>query len=312
MENTNLLSRIQSFSRWHYQFDLNGYKTPVDDPSKANRHQQRKDYFFAPLVDLLGGSLAGKRVLDLGCNAGFWSLCAIESGCDYVLGIDVRQMHIDQANLVFETKGIDRSRYDFRTGNIFEYLAEDIEHFDIVLCLGLLYHVNKHVSLLEAISKINTDILVVDTSLSTKTGTLLEFCTDDLSDPRNSGDYELIAYPTHRAVLQMVQLFGYETVTLQPGFTSYAGADDYERGWRRAYLCTKQTSLAGVSVPTEEEVTIVPTPAQPPVQQVPKLQPWKPQPISSEDLDRVSGAMLVQALTHKLVRRFNQAIGKPS
>src|SRR5215212_7167970 len=29
-------------------------------------------YFFDPLVHLLGGSLTGKRALDLGCNAGFW------------------------------------------------------------------------------------------------------------------------------------------------------------------------------------------------------------------------------------------------
>jgi ribosomal protein L11 methylase PrmA len=42
-------------------------------------------------------------VLDLGCNAGFWSLAAIDAGADLVVGIDGRQMHIDQANLVFET-----------------------------------------------------------------------------------------------------------------------------------------------------------------------------------------------------------------
>jgi 2-polyprenyl-3-methyl-5-hydroxy-6-metoxy-1,4-benzoquinol methylase len=63
---------------------------------RSNSHEQRKCYFFGPLIELCGGSLKGKRVLDLGCSAGFWSLDAVESGCDFVLGIDGRQMQIDQ------------------------------------------------------------------------------------------------------------------------------------------------------------------------------------------------------------------------
>src|SRR5438067_2455320 len=72
-------------------------------------------------IGVNGGSLAGRRVLDLGCNAGYWSLAAIEAGADFVLGIDGRQMHIDQANLVFEARGVDPARYSFQTANIFDH-----------------------------------------------------------------------------------------------------------------------------------------------------------------------------------------------
>ncbi|MGH2699183.1 MAG: DUF1698 domain-containing protein, partial [Actinomycetota bacterium] len=58
-------------------------------------------------MELCGGSLRGKRVLDLGCNAGFWSLEALDRGADFVLGIDGRDMHIEQAEFVFEVKEID-------------------------------------------------------------------------------------------------------------------------------------------------------------------------------------------------------------
>ena len=105
--------RINNFDDWNYQFELAGHKT-TPHADAINRHEQRKKYFFRPLVDLLGGSLAGKRVLDLGCNQGFWSLAAIENGCDYVLGIDGRQTHIDQAKFVFDVKGINKARYNFR------------------------------------------------------------------------------------------------------------------------------------------------------------------------------------------------------
>src|SRR5690349_25791 len=96
----DLHERIAAFPRWHYEFDLQGEKTPIYDPTRRNRHLQRRKYFFDPLVQLAGGSLKGKRVLDLGCNAGYWSLLAAQAGADYVLGIDGRQMHIDQSNLV--------------------------------------------------------------------------------------------------------------------------------------------------------------------------------------------------------------------
>src|SRR5262249_29992354 len=145
MRDSDLLATIHRFPRWHYQFDLQGHKTPIADTNNINRHEQRKNYFFQPMVELLGGSLEGKRVLDLGCNSGFWSLCAVENGCDYVLGIDGRETYIEQARFVFEAKGVDPRRYDFRCANVFEVEPEDLGTFDIVLCLGVLYHVSKHI-----------------------------------------------------------------------------------------------------------------------------------------------------------------------
>src|SRR5262245_43303161 len=101
----DLAAEVARFERWHYQFDLGGVRTPIFDPDHVRRHAERRAYFFEPLVRLCGGSLRGKRVLDLGCNAGWWSLQAIEAGCDHVLGIDGRPAHIEQAELVFRAKG---------------------------------------------------------------------------------------------------------------------------------------------------------------------------------------------------------------
>jgi SAM-dependent methyltransferase len=255
MESTQLRERIDSFPRWHYEFDLAGVKTPIFDPGHANRHTQRYAYFFQPLVDMLGGSLAGKRVLDLGCNAGYWSLRAIENGCDYVLGVDGRQMHIDQANLVFETKQIERHQYDFQCNNFFDLDYDRIGIFDVVLCLGIFYHINKHFNLLELISAVNSDVLVIDTSLSTLPGSLLEVRWDSLDEPRDALDYELIMWPTQSAVVDMVQQVGYRAVSLKPDFTDYEGSIDYKVGARRAFICAKITDLSSLatSVAVEKE-----------------------------------------------------------
>lgn len=243
--------RITSFPRWHYEFDLKGNLTPIFDKPTAERHRQRKRYFFDPLVELVGGSLAGKRVLDLGCNAGFWSLAAVEAGCEFVLGIDGRQMHVDQANLVFEAKEVDKANYDFVMGNIFETDLRSYGTFDLVLCLGLLYHVSKHMELMEIIDALSSDLLVIDTSLSTVSGSFLELRREPLDEPRHAVDYELVMYPTREAVRDMVQTFGYQVATLKPEFSDWAGSHDYLTGKRRAFWCAKDTDLSRAPVETE-------------------------------------------------------------
>jgi tRNA (mo5U34)-methyltransferase len=282
MQDTEIVERIGSFPRWHYQFDLNGFKTPIFEEGWINRHNQRKDHIFPALIGLFGGSLTGKRILDLGCNAGYWSLGAIEHGCRYVLGVEGRQMHIDQANLVFEAKGIEKERYDFRCGNVLEVLAEDIGRFDIVFCFGLMYHTCKSVELIELASRVNDDVLVIDTSLSHRRGSVLEIRHEPVDNPTAAVDYELILWPSRLAVMDIVRQFGYAAVVLEPRFSDYTCADDYQEGTRRVFLCSKRTDLAGVPAEAESR-DIVP------------------------DLMEVRPRDLVRALVRKLRRRIGLA-----
>jgi 2-polyprenyl-3-methyl-5-hydroxy-6-metoxy-1,4-benzoquinol methylase len=244
MRDEEITRKIAGFPRWHYQFDLKGNITPIWDEKWVNRHRQRKWYFFDPLVQLFGGSLRGKRVLDLGCNAGFWSLCAVRAGCDYVLGIDGRQMHVDQSNFVFEVEEIEKDRYDFMASNIFEVDFRELGGFDLVLCLGLLYHVSKPVELFEKISEINDDVLLVDTALSTLSGPSFQLHRESLEEPRAAVDYELVMRPSWEAVRDLAQQFGYGVAALEPGFDDYTGAEDYRKGIRRAFLCAKKTDVS--------------------------------------------------------------------
>jgi SAM-dependent methyltransferase len=252
MQGEEIRRKIACFPTWHYQFDLKGNLTPIHQEDRVNRHRRRKEYFFDPLVDIFGGSLAGKRILDLGCNAGFWSLCATEVGCDYVLGLDGRQMHVDQANFVFEVNEIDDDRYDFVAGNLFDVDLRRFGTFDIVLCLGLMYHISKHVHLMEKISEVNSDVLLIDTTLSTLPGSYLEIRHDRLEKPRHAVDYELVMHPTWEAVHDLVRQFGYSAVALEPRFEDYEGAYDYRNGRRRAFMCAKRTDVSHVSAEVEQ------------------------------------------------------------
>jgi len=65
---------------------------------------------------------------------------------------------VDQANFVFEAKEVERDRYDFFLGDLFETDLRGFGTFDVVLCLGLMYHVSKHVERMEMISEVNRGI----------------------------------------------------------------------------------------------------------------------------------------------------------
>jgi len=162
-----LQQQIDVLSNWNYEFDFgNGVKTPIFDRDHVNRDAQRRTYVMSPLVELCEGNLAGKRVLDFGCNAGFWSLQAVESACDFVLGVDGRNMHIDQAELVVTNKDVPPDRYSFLCGDILSVDFSGFPQFDVVLCLGLLYHVATPVQLFNLLTRVNSDPLVIDTEVS--------------------------------------------------------------------------------------------------------------------------------------------------
>ena len=251
MEQDQILENINKFPRWHYQFDLKGNLTPIFDPAVVNRHKERKLYFFDPLVQFCGGSLAGKRVLDLGCNAGFWSLAASLNGADYVLGIDGRSMHVDQARFVFDVHEVPAEKYQFILGNLFEQDFAAYGQFDVVLCLGLLYHVSKPILLMEKIDAISPDLLVIDTDLSVRPGSCFDIRHEQLDDPRNSVEYEMILRPTRQAVLDLVGQFGYHARVLKPEFASYEGSEVYRDIRRRAFICAKQSDLRSFPAPNE-------------------------------------------------------------
>jgi SAM-dependent methyltransferase len=240
-----LRDRIAGFPTWQYEFEFDGgVRTPVADRSRVRRQEQRRRYFFDALLGVTGGSLKGRRVLDLGCNAGFFSLQAIEAGADFVLGVDARESYIQQSELVFQAKGVDASRYRFEQGNLFEHTFQ--ESFDTVLCLGLLSVVSKPVALFELMSRVGAELIVIDTGLSRFPEGFFE--VSRLAEPRNAVDHEMVLVPTRQAVFDLAGQFGYDTVALARKVTDETSMQDYTSDRRLAFICSKGVPLRGVAV----------------------------------------------------------------
>jgi tRNA (mo5U34)-methyltransferase len=85
----------------------------------------------------LPSKLKGWRVLDVGCNAGFYSFELAKRGAS-VLGIDVDERYLAQARWALPQFGLER-QVEFRQMEVYE-IARTAEQFDLVWFMGVFYH----------------------------------------------------------------------------------------------------------------------------------------------------------------------------
>jgi tRNA (mo5U34)-methyltransferase len=95
------------------------------------------------------GDLTGQRVLDIGCNAGFYAFQLAARGAD-VLAIDMDEHYLEQAR--WAARELDpKGRVAFRRMTVYE-LAREREQFDLILFLGLLYHLRHPLLAIDAVA----------------------------------------------------------------------------------------------------------------------------------------------------------------
>ncbi|MCK6546515.1 TIGR04290 family methyltransferase [Myxococcota bacterium] len=92
---------------------------------------------WAEIARVLPSDLSGWSVLDIGCNAGFYSIALAERGAD-VLGIDHDPHYLDQARWAVGQFGLE-DKVELRRLEVYELGSLDLT-FDLVLFMGVFYH----------------------------------------------------------------------------------------------------------------------------------------------------------------------------
>lgn len=163
MDDHEIRRRIAEFDEglgWYQNIDLgNGITT------KSRRiygedidHPRRR---WAEVEPAVPADLTGKSVLDIGCNAGFICFEAKRRGAARVVGVDMKQEYIDQAKFCAEVRGDD---IDFRTLNILD-LRDLGETFDLVFCVGILYHCADLLGAVRSVSSVTGERVIVETAM---------------------------------------------------------------------------------------------------------------------------------------------------
>ncbi|HVW86926.1 MAG TPA: TIGR04290 family methyltransferase [Bryobacteraceae bacterium] len=122
---------IERLGPWFHNLDIHGIQTAPhhflgDYPSLKWRHFEQS----------IPPDLRGKTVLDIGCNAGFYSIEMKKRGADRVVGIDSDDAYLNQGRYAASILGHD---IEFRKLSVYK-LAELRERFDLVLFMGVFYH----------------------------------------------------------------------------------------------------------------------------------------------------------------------------
>lgn len=147
-----LEQRIRALGDWFHNLDLNGVQTAPEH--FLGDYPRCK---FARFSDAIPQDLTGKTVLDIGCNGGFYSLEMKRRGADRVLGIDFDERYLAQAQLAAETLGMD---IEFRKMSVYDVKHLE-EKFDVVIFMGVLYHLRHPLLALDIIHEhVARDLLV--------------------------------------------------------------------------------------------------------------------------------------------------------
>jgi tRNA (mo5U34)-methyltransferase len=109
---------------------------------------------------VLPEDLDGCRALDIGCNAGFYSFALAQRGAR-VLGIDHDEHYLQQARWAREVLGLE-DRVELRQLGVYD-LARVEEEFDLVLFMGVLYHLRYPLLALDAVAERVRGRLVLQT-----------------------------------------------------------------------------------------------------------------------------------------------------
>jgi tRNA (mo5U34)-methyltransferase len=147
--------RLAGLTPWFHNMQLGGVWTAPehflgDYPAVKWRH----------VASTIPADLSGKTVLDIGCNAGFYSFEMKKRGAARVLGLDWDPQYLAQARFAAEVLELD---VEFRQMSVWQ-IGELAERFDLVLFLGVFYHLRHPLLALDLIHEhVSKDMLLFQT-----------------------------------------------------------------------------------------------------------------------------------------------------
>ena len=188
------------------------YETSDTGPWR-DRLNLRYEAIFAENRDVF----VGARVLDIASHDGRWSLAALKAGAAYVVGIEGRPELVANAQATFQHYAIDPQTYRFVAGDVFEAVAGLDQRFDVVLCLGFLYHTLRYNELMSHISRLQPHHVIIDTEVIPQQHPFVRIRSERIARQGNAiadryshGDMVLSGQPSVAAVREMLSAYGFE------------------------------------------------------------------------------------------------------
>ena len=153
--------RVERLGPWFHCIDLGGglttkTRSAVGEPVEHPRPTWEKVRACLP------EEFAGRSLLDVGCNAGFYAVELKRRGAGRVLGVDSQRNLVRQAVFVRDVLGLD---IEYRRMSVYDLDPRELGQFDVTLALGLVYHCKHLVLALERLFAVTRELLILETAI---------------------------------------------------------------------------------------------------------------------------------------------------
>jgi tRNA (mo5U34)-methyltransferase len=155
VERGGLEERVRALDPWFHDLDLHGVRTAPEHPLGNFLRD-----LWSQVEGAFPADMTGKTVLDIGCNAGFYSLQLHGRGAK-VTGIEHDPHYFAQAKLAAEVLG---AEIDYRLMDVYE-VDQLEEQYDYVLFMGVLYHLRYPLYALDKVAKLPREKLIFQSML---------------------------------------------------------------------------------------------------------------------------------------------------
>jgi tRNA (mo5U34)-methyltransferase len=184
MQTEDIVQRAKELAPWHFDFVLTptvstANLNPSSDADPDKRGVKTIDpYEMKSFFDrYYPQGLAGKDVLDVGCNAGGYCFVAGELGARSVIGFDIRAHWLKQAAFIQAVKYPHLSNVKFEKGDAKTFT----EKVDIVIFKGVFYHLPDPIHVLLSLCNSARETILIDTASSDK---VPEHCLTPIQESR--------------------------------------------------------------------------------------------------------------------------------
>ena len=151
-----IATRVRELAPWFHNLSLDGVETAPDH--FLGDYPRTKWHRFAHAVP---DDLHGRSVLDIGSNAGFYAIEMKRRGADRVVAMEPDARYLAQARFAAAVSDCD---IEFRQCSIYD-LPLLPEKFDVVLCMGVVYHLRYPLLALDLIRRYAVNELLIFQSM---------------------------------------------------------------------------------------------------------------------------------------------------
>ena len=150
---------------WFYRFRLpDGRVTNTyDDGALDAVHTTRLSMLREVVRARFGESLAGHDAIDIACHQGWFSTQLLEWGADDVLAVDARAEHIADVELIRDALHLSKLRT--LQSDVHAIESAKLGKFDLVLMLGLIYHLENPIGALRQAFALTKHLCVIETQV---------------------------------------------------------------------------------------------------------------------------------------------------